>query len=72
MDTACELCNAMRTLDPQCACGGAMQDSGPVYDYAGPYSPYYNTEFEDPCCHHLFTCPDCGRDTIISVPLRPV
>ncbi len=69
MDTVCELCNGMRTLSPQCVCGGDMQDSGPAHDYSGPYSPYYNTDFEASYCHHLFTCPHCGRDRVISIPL---
>lgn len=69
MDTACALCNNMTVLAPACTCGGTLRDSGPVTDYSGPYSPYYNTRFEDSYCHHLFTCPRCGRDKVISIPL---
>lgn len=69
MDTVCALCNGMITLSPQCVCGGEMRDSGPVHDYSGPYSPYYNTGFEDSHCRHLFTCLQCGRDRTIIVPL---
>lgn len=72
METACELCNAMVTMAPQCACGETMLDNGPAADYTGPYSPYYNTDFEDSFCHHLFTCPSCGRDAVISVPVRRI
>jgi hypothetical protein len=46
-----------------------MLDSGPVTDYTGPYSPYYNVSFEGEYCLHLFTCPACGNDQIIAVPL---
>ncbi|AGL02611.1 hypothetical protein [Desulfoscipio gibsoniae] len=69
METACVLCNALEKLSPRCSCGQIMQDSGPVTDYAGPYSPYFNMSFEDNYCHHLFTCPACKADKIISVPL---
>jgi hypothetical protein len=60
----------METLAPQCLCGETMLDSGPVTDYAGPYSPYFNMSFESTYCHHLFTCPACGKDRVIAVPLR--
>lgn len=69
MDTACVLCNSMEKMHPQCSCGQTMLDSGPVTDYKGPYSPYYNMSFENDHCHHLFTCPACGADQTISVPL---
>ncbi len=72
MNTACTLCNSMEKLSPACSCGQIMLDSGPVTDYAGPYSPYFNLSFEDDYCHHLFTCPACGADKIISVPLRRI
>lgn len=72
METACELCNAMKKMLIRCCCGETMLDSGPVTDYSGPYSPYYNTNFENPYCHHLFTCPLCGRDRVISVQLRKI
>jgi len=69
METACVLCNSMERWSPRCSCGQIMLDSGPVTDYSGPYSPYYNMSFAEDHCHHLFTCPVCGRDTVISVPL---
>lgn len=69
METACPLCNTLRVIKPACSCGEEMLDSGPVTDYTGPYSPYYNASFEGEYCPHLFTCPACGNDQIIAVPL---
>lgn len=72
METACELCNNLKTLRPICACGDVMTDSGPVTDFTGPYSPYFNTSFINGNCHHLFTCPACGNDRIIIIRLRKI
>ena len=69
METACILCNSMETLALQCNCGAIMQDTGPVTDYSGAYSPYYNLSFENNYCQHLFTCPECGYDRVIAIPL---
>lgn len=66
----CPLCNQLREPNIRCACGAPMQDSGPVADYYGPYSPYFNMEFESPVCRHLLTCPVCGRDTVVGVNLE--
>ena len=71
METACKLCNAMDQLHLDCTCGATLQDQGPAADYQGPYSPYYNETFEAGSCHHLFTCPRCGRDTVIAVAVEP-
>ncbi len=68
-ETACVLCNAMETLSPGCTCGAIMQDNGPVTDFAGPYSPYFHIGFASSHCPHLFTCPACGKDRVITVPL---
>lgn len=70
METACELCNAMKILTPECACGEIMRDEGPAHDYSGPYSPYYNSGFAEHFCRHLFNCPSCARDLLVSIPLR--
>ncbi|TYO97981.1 hypothetical protein [Desulfallas thermosapovorans] len=72
MDTACVLCNGLEKLLPRCPCGHTMVDAGPVTDYKGPYSPYFNMSFEDECCRHLFTCPACGTDRVMSIPLRKI
>jgi len=69
LETACILCNNMDKLEPRCSCGEIMRDSGPVTDYLGPYSPYYNTSFEAGHCYHLFTCPYCGYNHVFAVPL---
>ena len=47
-----------------------MRDDGPVTDYYGPYSPYFNLEFESHVCHHLFACPECGQDMVVGIPLE--
>ncbi|MEW5952801.1 MAG: hypothetical protein AB1815_03450 [Bacillota bacterium] len=70
MDTVCKLCNNMAEVKLNCNCGGAFQNSGPVTDYYGPYSPYYNVHFEANCCCHLFTCPRCGRDQVVAIALE--
>lgn len=70
MDTVCKLCNSMAEVKPSCSCGNTLQDSGPVTDYYGPYSPYYNLSFEADRCYHLFTCPRCGRDQVVSIALE--
>ncbi|MCG0275084.1 MAG: hypothetical protein L5655_02820 [Thermosediminibacteraceae bacterium] len=50
-----------------------MEDWGRVQDYMDPYQPYLdmNTtapdEQKERKCVHLFKCPDCGRDTRITV-----
>lgn len=69
MITTCALCNTLVTVTPPCSCGETMLDQGPVTDYMGPYSPYYNTSFTQTRCHHLFSCPSCGRDQVIPIPL---
>jgi hypothetical protein len=66
----CPLCNNIIQLEMTCSCGTIMHDSGPVTDYYGPYSPYFNTEFESRVCHHLLTCPNCGQDTVRGIPLE--
>ncbi|MTI86099.1 MAG: hypothetical protein FH756_19920 [Firmicutes bacterium] len=66
----CPLCNHIREQNIQCSCGNTMRDSGPVTDYYGPYSPYFNLEFESHVCHHLFACPECGQDMVVGIPLE--
>lgn len=66
----CPLCNQLREPMVRCSCGSFMLNSGPVTDYYDPYSPYFNMEFESTVCHHLFTCPECGQDTVIGVNLK--
>ena len=62
MSKACPLCNGLVSVKNFCCCGAAMEDSGPVSDYYGPYSPYYKAGDPSVACIHLFTCPDCGQD----------
>ncbi len=70
MGTMCPVCNGLMEQGPLCSsCGAEMQDAGLVTDYLGPYSPYFHTSFESPCCLHLFTCPRCRKDKRIAVKL---
>ncbi|MCF8010975.1 MAG: hypothetical protein K9L17_12225 [Clostridiales bacterium] len=66
----CPYCNQVKKPDIRCICGTLMEDNGPVNDYYGPYSPYFNMAFESKICRHLFTCPSCGKDKIIEVELE--
>jgi len=79
LEIGCPLCNGLIDFSQPCAvCGSAMEDSGMLEDYYGPYSPYGNIEFYEPdkdlkatgvaACVHLFTCPKCGYDKRISFP----
>jgi hypothetical protein len=72
VNTMCPACSGLIKKGPDCPCGEKMLDSGPVTDYLGPYSPYFNTCFETPSCIHLFTCPACGRDIRVAVRLQEV
>lgn len=72
MSVMCPLCSGLMTSGPSCPCGGEMEDSGPVTDYFGPYSPYFSGHFESRCCVHLFTCPSCGRDTRLAAGVMDV
>ncbi|MGB9803800.1 hypothetical protein [Desulfofundulus sp.] len=65
----CPLCNGIYTEQQICTCGATMKDAGLVTDYYGPYSPYFNLSFEDPICLHLFSCPVCGRELQVAVPI---
>ncbi|RKO67337.1 hypothetical protein [Desulfofundulus salinus] len=65
----CPLCNGIYTGRHICTCGTAMEDTGPVNDYYGPYSPYFNLSFEASACVHLFSCPACGRERHVAVPV---
>ncbi|SHF67400.1 hypothetical protein SAMN02745218_02848 [Desulfofundulus australicus DSM 11792] len=64
---ACPLCNGTYTGRHLCPCGSLMEDAGPVSDYYGPYSPYFNLAFEATVCMHLFICPACGREQRVAV-----
>lgn len=68
MNRVCPLCNGLAKHEETCLCGVLMEDAGPVADYYGPYSPYFNLSFEDPVCHHLFRCPKCGQERDVAVP----
>ncbi|WP_027718139.1 hypothetical protein [Desulfovirgula thermocuniculi] len=70
MGRACPLCNGLTKRREVCACGAMMEDAGPVADYYGSYSPYFNLSFEEPVCRHLFRCPACGREECVTVPLQ--
>ncbi len=72
MTTMCPACTGLMKNAPVCPCGEEMVDSGPATDYLGPYSPYFNNSFESPRCTHLFTCPACGRDARLDVPLQKI
>jgi len=65
----CPLCNDIEEIAVPCTCGSKMRDAGPVSDYYGPYSPYFNAAFAAPDCLHLFTCPRCGQDKRVKIPL---
>ncbi len=70
MSPVCPLCNDLEEPAVFCPCGKKMRDAGPVSDYYGPYSPYFNLEFAAPVCRHLFTCPQCGQEQRLPVFLR--
>jgi len=70
MSGVCPLCNDTKEITVLCPCGEKMRDSGLVSDYYGPYSPYFNVDFEDSFCRHLFTCPQCGKDKVIKIRLE--
>jgi hypothetical protein len=70
LQMACPLCNGIYTGRHICTCGTPLEDTGPVTDYYGPYSPYFNLSFEAPVCVHLFSCPACGRDRHVAVPVN--
>ncbi len=70
MPTLCPVCNGISNPAVFCPCGSKMEDYGPVDDYYGPYSPYFNTAFESSVCCHIFSCPVCGMDTRLPVPAQ--
>lgn len=72
MNTMCPACSGLIRTGPVCRCGEKTIDSGPVSDYWGPYSPYFNMRFESCHCLHLFSCPACGRDKRVAVRLQEV
>lgn len=73
----CPVCNGLEILDFYCPnCSHLTNDCGLVNNYWGPYSPYeanYNlfsskeTDFESEICIHLVSCPECEKDTRVSI-----
>lgn len=69
MEAICPLCNGLMSVTSRCpVCGATLADGGQVSDYAGPYSPYMETEAagrqregQDTCLHLVF-CRQCGWD----------
>ena len=72
MNTMCPACNGTLSESPVCPCGQKMEDCGPATDYAGPYSPYFNTHFQSDPCIHLFSSPACGYDRRIAISLEDI
>lgn len=72
MSTMCPACSGIFDRAPVCPCGEKMIDSGPVTDFSGPYSPYFNINFESNHCTHLFSCPACGYDRRIAISLENI
>lgn len=72
MTTMCPACSGLLKNGPACSCGEETMDTGPVSDYFGPYSPYFNMNFEANQCVHLYKCPACGRDRRIAIGLRHI
>jgi len=66
----CPLCNGLIQVRCACICGGELADTGPVNDYAGPYSPYGYKDYSSDTCIHLFACTKCGRDARAAIPAR--
>ncbi len=69
MSGQCPLCNGLSSVTRDCTfCGGPLEDTGPLSEYLGPYSPYLEQQATD-WCVHLLACPNCGYDEKISVHL---
>lgn len=71
----CPLCNSLCAVEKNCArCGHALFDAGVLYNFYDNYSAYldrgvYEEGFPCHCgerCFHLFACPRCHADTIMS------
>lgn len=66
----CPLCNNLKQMHINCPyCDTEMVDTGAVFTYYDPYSPYLDEELYIASgdlyanyCIHLFTCPKCGYD----------
>lgn len=53
MSSLCPVCNGLYELTAPCpTCGGLAADSGPYYNFIGPYSPYMSTESLLPYLHN--------------------
>jgi hypothetical protein len=80
MSSICPLCNGLENLGKECPrCHALCLDKGPVSGFAGPYSPYEETEVlaasgshADQWCIHLAACPECGWDCRIAADLIEV
>lgn len=73
MERVCPLCNSLIEKKLPCRCGGCMNDAGPLADYLGPYSPYFNTYSDSQqSCAHLFACGSCGRCITLEEKMTPV
>lgn len=75
----CPVCNGMQLLQESCPfCGGTVQDYGRSSDFAGPYAPYEQIEFDQRLtssnmqnqfvCKHLLYCPTCRQtsETVVA------
>ncbi|CAM4266227.1 hypothetical protein L1N85_18075 [Paenibacillus alkaliterrae] len=74
----CPVCNGIQSLHGSCSfCGGTVMDGGRMSDYAGPYAPYEQIEFEqrqddanmqnNHVCKHLLYCSTCEQITEAAV-----
>ena len=75
----CPLCNGFDATQQTCTqCGSFLEEVGKVTDYLDDYSAYMdidilklvdgdNNSLETQECLHLFTCPVCQKDTVVTV-----
>lgn len=71
----CPVCNGLFAVEKTCSkCGRRLFDAGVLQDFYDNYSAYLDRRiYEDgfprhcgECCFHLFACPFCHADTILS------
>jgi len=78
MKHLCPVCNGLAPFRSTCSsCGGALDDSGRLYDYYGDYSPYREiddskltngtSDWQFHLCLHVGWCPSCRKEQPVTL-----
>lgn len=78
MNSICPVCNGLSGLHALCpSCGQSLVDTGRLYDYYGPYSPYRPiddlkltngiADLAEHLCVHIGWCDRCQQEERVGV-----